>query len=73
MSGEGFQQSSVFTADNSNTGMPARIADSMASQLSVANFIGGTTKQFELEINGLARNLSSPPAIMYISSAIFVM
>ncbi len=44
--------------------MPARTQASIVMQLSSANFIGGTTKQFEFETNGRARHLSSPPAIM---------
>ncbi len=43
--------------------MPARITRSITRQLSVANFIGGTTKQLELETKGRARQVSSPPAI----------
>ena len=35
---------------------------------SVANFIGGTTKQLEFEKNGLARHWSSPPASAWTMS-----
>ncbi len=48
--------------------MPPRMQASITLQLSVANFIGGTTKQLELETNGRARHLSSPPAIMCSNS-----
>lgn len=48
--------------------MPARTHASMVMQLSDANFIGGTTKQFEFETKGRARHASSPPAIMCRSS-----
>ena len=41
---------------------------SIVMQLSSANFIGGTTKQLELEMNGRSRHLSSPPAIRWIIS-----
>ena len=44
--------------------MPALMHSSITWQDSVANFIGGTTKQLELDINGRSRHLSSPPAIM---------
>ena len=44
--------------------MPARIASSIAMQLSSANFMGGTTKQLVFDMNGRARQASSPPAIM---------
>ena len=42
--------------------MPARMQVSIAVQLSSANFIGGTTKQFEFDTNGRARQAASPPA-----------
>ncbi len=41
---------------------------SITWQLSVANFIGGTTKQLEFEMKGRARHSSSPPASMWIIS-----
>jgi hypothetical protein len=50
-------------ADKSKIGMPPRMQVSIDSQLSVANFIGGTTKQFDIETKGRARYLASPPAI----------
>ena len=48
--------------------MPARMQASIVSQLSSANFIGGTTKQFDSETKGISRHASSPPATMWISS-----
>ena len=54
----------AIPAESSKTGIPCRIHCSMTSQLSVANFIGGTTKQLELETKGRSRHLSSPPAII---------
>ena len=51
-------------ADSSSIGMPARTQASIVMQLSSANFIGGTTKQFELDTNGRARQAASPPATM---------
>ena len=60
----------AWPAESSNTGMPYLMHSSMTSQDSVANFIGGTTKQFELLMNGRSRHLSSPPAIIWsISNA----
>ena len=55
-------------AESSRTGIPPRTHASMTWQLSVANFIGGTTKQFELEMNGRLRKPASPPAISWIIS-----
>ena len=55
----------AWPADSNNTGIPCRMQASITKQLSVANFIGGTTKQLEFEINGLARHLFSPPAIIW--------
>ena len=43
--------------------MPPSTQASSTPQASSANFIGGTTKQLELETNGRARKFSSPPAI----------
>ena len=53
----------AMPADNRSTGIPPRIQASITSQLSVANFMGGTTKQFEFDTNGRSRYLASPPAI----------
>ena len=47
----------AMPADSSSTGMPPRMQASITSQASVANFIGGTTKQFELLRKGRARQL----------------
>jgi hypothetical protein len=55
-------------ADNSRIGMPARMQASIVRQLSVANFIGGTTKQFDIGDEGRARQAASPPATMWIIS-----
>jgi hypothetical protein len=55
-------------ADRSRIGMPARMQASIVMQLSVANFIGGTTKQFEFDTKGISRHAASPPATMWISS-----
>jgi hypothetical protein len=38
-------------------------ATSMQRQASVANFMGGTTKQFDWLTNGRSRHCCSPPAI----------
>ena len=54
----------AMPAESSSTGMPPLMQASITSQDSVANFIGGTTKQFELLMNGRSRHLFSPPAIM---------
>jgi hypothetical protein len=43
--------------------MPISIATSMASQLSVANLSGGTTKQFDWLRKGRARHSASLPAM----------
>ena len=43
--------------------VPSRSVASSTPQASSANFIGGTTKQLELETKGRARKFSSPPAI----------
>ena len=48
--------------------MPARMQCSIAMQLSSANFIGGTTKQFEFDTKGRARHACSPPATRWIRS-----
>ena len=48
--------------------MPSRTQCSIVRQLSVANFIGGTTKQFEFDTNGRARQACSDPATMCSSS-----
>ena len=53
----------AWPALNNKIGIPASIQASMTWQLSVANFIGGTTKQFELDTNGRSRQDCSPPAI----------
>jgi hypothetical protein len=50
------------------TGIPARMQVSMVRQLSSANFIGGTTKQFELLTKCRARQAASPPATRCNSS-----
>ena len=50
-------------ADSNSTGMPARTAASITWQDSVAKRSGGTTKQLLFDTNGLARHLSSPPAM----------
>ena len=49
-------------AESSSTGIPPAMHASITTQLSVANFIGGTTKQFEFDTKGRARQASSPPA-----------
>ena len=54
----------AWPALRSKIGIPPSIHFSITWQLSVANFIGGTTKQFELETNGRSRHLFSPPAII---------
>ena len=41
-----------------------KINEAITKQLSVAKRIGGTTKAFELEINGRSLHLSSPPEII---------
>ena len=61
----------AMPADSRSTGIPPRMHISMVSQLSVANFIGGTTKQLELHTKGRSRHLSSPPAIIWRSSKDF--
>ena len=43
----------AIPAESKSTGIPPRIHASITSQASVANFIGGTTKQFELEMKSL--------------------
>ena len=43
--------------------MPPAIHASITTQLSVANFIGGTTKQLVLDTNGRARHAASDPAM----------
>src|SRR5258708_33744131 len=43
--------------------MPPRTATSRQRQASAANFIGGTTKQFDWLTNGRSRHCRSPPAI----------
>ena len=58
----------AMPAERSSTGMPPLMQASMTSQLSVANFIGGTTKQLEFDTKGRARQASSPPATMCRSS-----
>ncbi len=55
----------AIPADKSKTGMPPRIQFSITSQDSVANFIGGTTKQLEFDTNGRSRYAASLPAISY--------
>ena len=60
----------AIPAESNNTGMPPRIHASITSHASVANFIGGTTKQLLFDMNGRSRNASSPPAMSYISSKI---
>jgi hypothetical protein len=55
-------------ADRSRIGMPARMQASIVRQLSVANFIGGTTKQLDSDTKGISRHAASPPATMWISS-----
>jgi hypothetical protein len=47
--------------------MPARMQASIVRQLSVANFIGGTTKQLDSDTKGISRHAASPPATMWIS------
>ena len=42
--------------------MPPATATSRQRQASSANFIGGTTKQFDCDTNGRARHFSSDPA-----------
>ncbi len=54
----------AWPAESSSTGMPPRMQCSIVVQASVANFIGGTTKQFEFETKGRARHAASPPASM---------
>ena len=53
----------AWPADSSRIGMPPSTQASSTPQASSANFIGGTTKQFEFETKGRARKFSSPPAI----------
>ena len=55
-------------ADRSSTGIPPRMQASIVTQLSSANFIGGTTKQLELEMKGRSRHFASPPASRWIIS-----
>jgi hypothetical protein len=55
-------------ADRSRIGMPARMQASIVMQLSVANFIGGTTKQLDSDTKGISRHAASPPATMWIIS-----
>ncbi len=55
-------------AERSRTGIPARTQCSIVMQLSSANFIGGTTKQFEFDTKGRARHASSPPATKWMRS-----
>ena len=50
-------------AESSSTGMPPAAATSRQRQASIANFIGGTTKQLDWLTKGRSRHLSSPPAI----------
>ena len=54
----------AWPAERSKTGIPALMHSSITKQLSVAKRIGGTTKAFELEINGRFLHLSSPPEII---------
>ena len=49
----------AWPADNKSTGIPPRMHASMTWQASVANFIGGTTKQFVFEMKGRA-----PPVVL---------
>jgi hypothetical protein len=58
----------AWPAESSSIGMPPRMQASMVRQLSVANFIGGTTKQLEFETKGRARQAASEPAIRWRSS-----
>ena len=44
--------------------MPPVTASSRQRQASTANFMGGTTKQFDWLTNGRSRHCFSPPAIM---------
>ena len=52
----------LLSAGQAGATAPAPIAGAIV-QASVANFIGGTTKQLELDTKGRSRHLSSPPAI----------
>jgi hypothetical protein len=58
----------AWPADSSSTGIPARTQCSIVMQLSSANFMGGTTKQFEFDTKGRSRHAASPPATVWISS-----
>ena len=53
----------AWPAESNSTGMPPRTATSRHLHASVANFMGGTTKQFDWLTNGRSRHCCSPPAI----------
>ena len=58
-------------AESSNTGIPPSTATRRHSRASSANFIGGTTKQFDWLTKGRARQASSPPATICNNLSVF--
>ena len=60
----------AWPADKRRIGIPDLIHSSITKQLSVANFRGGTTKQFEFDINGFSNQEFLPPDNMCTISII---